>query len=554
MILSEMRPNAIIENASTLGFRDIDVNHDWVGDVRRRCSYLDLADTSDFIRQARELGLVNDDTVSNHLMDYQTLNEKQMKVFKQIESHYSDLITNSTHHEPLRLIVMGTAGTGKSYLINMIRIRLCEIARSHDVNAESPIVVLAPTGVAAFNIRGTTIHSTLSIPVSSKTFDLNGESLKKLQNRLKGISYFIIDEKSMVGRRMLAIIDIRLRQAFPEQRNQVFGGRSLILVGDFGQLPPVLDEPMYSQIPRCDPLSSDGIVAYSQFCEVYKLDIIQRQSGDSEEQCNFRSLLLCLRNGESTEDDWKLLATRFSDSPKVLSLDRDRFLKATCIIPRRSDVDEFNMNKLASLNCPVAAINAVHTGGSEARKADFDVAKGLQACLLLAKGAKVMLRTNLWTEAGLVNGSVGTVEEIVFDENQGLPSLPNAVLIEFNNYSGPAVVTTEGKKLVPIIPVRHTWKGKKGPCSRLQIPICLAWAITVHKSQGLTMQEATIDLGKKEFAAGLSFVAISRVCALENIIFSPFSLERLQRVKTSKRLQERLVEERRLFSMISQND
>src|SRR5204862_79856 len=203
-------------------------------------------DTSDFIRQARELGLVNDDTVSNHLMDYQTLNKKQMKVFKRIESHYSDLITNSTHHEPLRLIVMGTAGTGKSYLINMIRIRLCEIARSHDVNAESPIVVLAPTGVAAFNIRGTTIHSTLSIPVSSKTFDLNGESLKKLQNRLKGISYFIIDEKSMVGRRMLAIIDIRLRQAFPEQRNQVFGGRSLILVGDFGQLPPVLDESMYS--------------------------------------------------------------------------------------------------------------------------------------------------------------------------------------------------------------------------------------------------------------------------------------------------------------------
>ena len=91
----------------------------------------------------------------------------------------------------------------------------------------------------------------------------------------------------MVGRRMLAIIDMRLRQAFPEQRNQVFGGRSLILVGDFGQLPPVLDEPMYSQNPCCDALSSNGIVAYSQFREVYKLDIIQRQSEDSEEQRNF---------------------------------------------------------------------------------------------------------------------------------------------------------------------------------------------------------------------------------------------------------------------------
>src|SRR5437660_481527 len=101
-----------------------------------------------------------------------------MKVFKRIESHYSDLITNSTHHEPLRLIVMGTAGTGKLYLINMIHIHLYEIAGSHDVNAESPIVMLVPTGVVAFNIRSTTIHSTLSIQVFSKTFDLNGESLK----------------------------------------------------------------------------------------------------------------------------------------------------------------------------------------------------------------------------------------------------------------------------------------------------------------------------------------------------------------------------------------
>jgi DNA replication protein DnaC len=90
---------------------------------------------------------------------------------------------------------MGTAGTGKSYLINMICNRLCEIARSHDVNAESPIVVLVPTGVAAFNIHGTMIHSTLSIPVSSKTFDLNGESLKKLHNRLKGVSYLLLTKK-----------------------------------------------------------------------------------------------------------------------------------------------------------------------------------------------------------------------------------------------------------------------------------------------------------------------------------------------------------------------
>ena len=89
-----------------------------------------------------------------------------------------------------------------------------------------------------------------------------------------------------------------------------------------------------------------------------------------------------------------------------------------------------------------------------------------------------------------------------------------------------------------------------GPCSRLQIPVSLSWAITIHKSQGLTLTKAVIDIGKKEYASGLSFVVVSRVCALENILFKPFSFERLQRIKNSKRMQERKVEEIRLISMI----
>jgi len=145
---------------------------------------------------------------------------------------------------------------------------------------------------------------------------------------------------------------------------------------------------------------------------------------------------------------------------------------------------------------------------------------------------------------------MGTVREIVFEENQGPPCLPKAVLIEFDNYTGPAITTTEGKKLVPIPPIRFTWAGKKGTCSCMQVPIILAWAITVHKSQGLTLKRAIIDLGEKEYAAGLSFVAISRVCTLENVIFRPFTFERLQRVKKCKRLQERMSEEERLISMV----
>ena len=176
------------------------------------------------------------------------------------------------------------------------------------VRSKSPVLVLAPTGVAAFNINGITVHSALSIPIIAKDLDINGERLKQLQNRLQDVIYVIIDEKSMVGRRMLGTIDMRLRQAFPEHSNEPFGGRSIILFGDFGQLPPVLDLPMYANIPR-DPLSNNGLAAYSQFKEAYKLDVAQRQSGNTKEQQDFRDLLLQLRNEESVLDDWKVLST-----------------------------------------------------------------------------------------------------------------------------------------------------------------------------------------------------------------------------------------------------
>ena len=135
MILSEIGPDAIMENFSELGLRDIDKNYDWAGDVRRRCPDINLADTLNFIQQARELCVVNDENATNCVVDYQSLNDNQMRIFKRIESHYSTLITDSGHVEPLRLIVMGTARIGKSYLINMIRDRLREIARNHNIEA-----------------------------------------------------------------------------------------------------------------------------------------------------------------------------------------------------------------------------------------------------------------------------------------------------------------------------------------------------------------------------------------------------------------------------------
>jgi ATP-dependent exoDNAse (exonuclease V) alpha subunit len=291
-------------------------------------------------------------------------------------------------------------------------------------------------------------------------------------------------------------------------------------------------------------------VAYKQFKEVYKLKIAQRQSGNSKEQQEFRNILLRLRNGDSTIDDWKILTTRIEN--KFNTIERKKFSDALFILTRWSEVNAINIDRLRSLDVPVAKIQAIHTGGKDAKNANTDTAHGLESYILLARGTRIMLTANLQIETGLINGSMGTVQDIIFQDDQGPPSLPIAVLISFDNYKGTTIASLEGERVVPIAPIRRTWNSKSGAfCSCLQIPVRLAWAITVHKSQGLTLGKAIIDLGDKEFTAGLSFVAVSRVRTLKDLLFKPFNFERLQRIKSCTRLQERLDEEKRLVSMTS---
>lgn len=150
-----------------------------------------------------------------------------------------------------------------------------------------------------------------------------------------------------------------------------------------------------------------------------------------------------------------------------------------------------------------------------------------------------MLASNLWVEAGLVNGSMGTVTAICYKSGQAPPSLPVSIMIHFDSYSGP----TYPDGTVPITPVRRSWSMSGVQCSRLQLPLKLAWAVTIHKAQGLTLDKVVIDVGKKEFSSGLTFVACSRV---RHLFHPPFPFQRLANLSRSQRLQERLREDSRL--------
>ena len=162
------------------------------------------------------------------------LQGNQEMAYNAMQSHFEAVIQGQSP-ESLRLIVSGMAGTGKSYLIGCFRALLGDAC-----------YVAAPTGVAAFNVGGQTMYSLLRFPLNfSDCNELKGPTLQDLQEKLAKCHYLIVDEMSMIGRRQMGMIHSRLCHVFPGRSSQPFGGTSLILVGDSGQLPPVGDSPLY---------------------------------------------------------------------------------------------------------------------------------------------------------------------------------------------------------------------------------------------------------------------------------------------------------------------
>ena len=344
----------------------------------------------------------------------------------------------------------------------------------------------------------------------------------------------------MVGRKMFGKVDRRLRQAFPHKAGQLLGGISCLLIGDWGQLPPVMDLPLYTTVSRTE-LSDLGSTAYHCFDRAVVLDQVMRQAGQGAEQQAFRDILLRLRNAHSTLEDWRCLMKR-TPCEVVNVADFDDALH---LYPTTEAVAEYNIGKLRSSGQPVALIKAVHTGPG-AGSAAVDDAGGLEPVVCIAHGARIMLSANLWVEVGLVNGALGTVVAICYEDNHGPPDLPVAVMVRFDSYAGPTL--SDGT--VPIAPLHRTWFTTTKECSRLQLPLKLSWAVTIHKAQGMTLDKVVIDVGKKEFSSGLTFVACSRVRCLTDLLFvPPFAFQRLSNMSKSTRLQDRLKEDDRLLEM-----
>lgn len=240
---------------------------------------------------------------------------------------------------------------------------------------------------------------------------------------------------------------------------------------------------------------------------------MHHQEGDSEIQGLFKQLLRHASSGGPTQEDWKLLVTQ---SERNLSPDdRQLFKDVVCLYTTKATVDEVNHKELLALDRPCACILAKHDG-PDAKMLDPDQAGGLAAQLVLSHGAKVMITCNIWQQGGLVNATTGIVEDVIWKLDGCCSDLPLAVLVSCKTYTGPTLWRTEprpsfpkGIPIVPVVPLKSTMDINGKPQSCMQVPLQLAWAVTIHKSQGLTLGRIKVGLGKKEFQSGLTFVALS---------------------------------------------
>ncbi|CAN5362819.1 hypothetical protein BH10ACT7_BH10ACT7_16040 [soil metagenome] len=397
-----------------------------------------------------------------------TLSAEQQAVFDRIETTSDNIF------------VTGRAGTGKSTLLNHL-----------SENTSKQVVISAPTGVAALNVGGQTIHSLFRLPIGVIA-DHDIEQSAPLRKLLTTIDTLVIDEVSMVNADLLDAIDRSLRQA-RQRPHEAFGGVQVVLFGDPYQLAPVPgegDERAYFEDHYRSIWFFDAKVWNDTELTIYELSTIHRQHEDE-----FKFMLNAVRHNMVTAE----IAGRLNEvGARPAPTDGAITLATT-----NATVTRINATELARLPGRILTARAEINGEFGGRAFPADEA------LELKIGARVMfLRNDVGGEGRWVNGSVGTVLKIDstvwVDVDGERHEVKPAVWEKFRYTYSP--LTKALKK--DVVAEFH------------QFPLRLAWAVTIHKSQGKTYDRAIVDLGQRSFAPGQTYVALSRISDLDGLYLS----------------------------------
>jgi len=388
------------------------------------------------------------------------------------------------------LFITGKAGTGKSTLLECFREK-----------TKKNVAILAPTGVAALNVSGQTIHSFFLIPPNITPEKVLEHKLTKKRIKLvQSLDMIIIDEASMLRADLLDCIDVSLRH-YRGQASMPFGGVQMVFIGDLYQLPPVVEGSHEKEIFRTHYRSP---YFFSAKClQDAEMDFLELEKIYRQKDPEFIELLNKIRDNSVLHEDIEILNQRYDphfDDERV----NDFVITLTTT---NAAADEKNMRELSKLSSSKESFFGEVEG--DFKKKNLPTLNELE----LKIGAQVMLLNN--DSAGRwVNGSIGKIIGIELDSRSGEDVL---------------VVDLNGEKSVKIS--RHTWniykyffnedKGRidtEVVGSFIQFPVRLAWAVTIHKSQGKTFDNVVIDIGRGTFAHGQIYVALSRCTSFEGII------------------------------------
>ncbi|HEY1064158.1 MAG TPA: HRDC domain-containing protein [Candidatus Saccharimonadales bacterium] len=367
------------------------------------------------------------------------------------------------------VFLTGPPGAGKTYVLN----EFIQRARRRGKN----VAVTASTGIAATHLNGTTIHSWsgLGIRDSLTHHDLQWlADNDRLRKRYNATDILVLDEVSMLHGSRLDMINAACKLL--RQNEQAFGGLQVVLVGDLFQLPPVS--------PGREVFDFAHLSAAWQELEL-RICYISEQHRQAED--GLLDLLTALRSGDFEDSHLELLNTRKGQDSAGITVTR--------LYTHNRDVDSINDKHLKALHVD-SKTYTMATKGAQAKVEQL--VKGVLAPdkLQLKQGAEVMFVANNFAE-GFVNGSRGQV--IGFKDNW------------------PLVRLHDNERIIKVEP--HSWSLTEDGRVRAevaQIPLRLAWAITVHKSQGMSLDAAEIDLSQA-FTPGMGYVALSRVRSLDGV-------------------------------------
>jgi uncharacterized protein (DUF1697 family) len=454
------------------------------------------------------------------------LNDDQFKIAFVILAKIKEWIKckkSGKKFEPLRMTVCGMAGTGKSRLVNT----LVSVIRTM-FNNNNTVHVATPTGASAYNVGGRTIHSLFKVGVRDAERELSERDRNNLGELLDVTIALFFDERSMISQKLFGATENNISQTAHGcgHSHEEWGGIPIVVIfGDDYQLPSI--EAGAFDCFNANRISKLGAQANGKehFKKLgRKVMYLQRSMRQKKSEKIFLRLLKNVRRGKTTKEDIDILMSLHLG--KLSKEQREEIIsKATFIFANKEPMRIHNMEKLKetqSKENPVARISAVctdSTGNKYSGRTSHFKKHDLPFVTTICRGAKVQITgRNLEPSWGLYNGSVGTVVEIIYNNNESPLDgiLPQYVIVEFQQYCGPCW-DKNNPKWVPIPIVQQ--KCDKGCCEMKFVPLSLAFAKTGHTFQGQSVGEGhpipviIVQPGNRRFegnSPGLFYVFLSR--------------------------------------------